>query len=153
MDPVPHLPRPIRFVEHLEVDGWRLKLYGISQLTEYPDRAYLDEAVAIARRVLPQPASNDHRYGHAFACVHQATAFNQVIVDWWEHDNELRHHVFKAEAGTLDFEDITALGEAFCIWELRILAFERDAWIREVLWNPSGPDLDAYASAHFSEDA
>jgi hypothetical protein len=78
--------------------------------------------------------------------------FNQIIVDWWERDNELRHRVFKALPDTpLKFEDITATGEAFCTWELRVLSFERDAWIDTMLVNANGPDIEGYLSRRLNQ--
>jgi len=60
--------------------------------------------------------------------------FNQIIIDWWENDNELCHQVFKAlPESPLDFRDITHTGESFCVWELAVIALERDAWIETVL--------------------
>jgi hypothetical protein len=77
----------------------------------------------------PRPPRTAERYGVAFVTVHQADLFNQIIVDWWERVNELRHRVFKADPGSpTEFREITASGEAFCVWELKVIAHERDAW-------------------------
>ncbi len=78
--------------------------------------------------------------------------FNQITVDWWEHSNELRHHVFRAEANhPLHFDDLTATGEAFCVWELRVIGFERDAWLETMLDSIDGPEEVAYLSRRLNE--
>ena len=48
---------------------------------------------------------------------------------------------------------MTATGPAACVWDLRVIGFERDAWLSKVLRNPSGPDIDAYLSERLNEDA
>ena len=137
-------PRSIRFLSLEAISGWRVKLYGIRDRGDAPDSELIDVARGIARQALPQPSVTPARLGCALVIVHQATAFNQILVDWWQHDNELRHHVFKAAPhAPKEFHDITATGEAFCVWELRILAHERDAWIRHAL-APISPDVAAY---------
>lgn len=150
----PHRPRPIRFLELATIGDWRIKVYGISQDRPIPERACMERAPAIARSVLPEPAVTEDRYGVGFVVVHQARLFNQILVDWWERENELRHHVFKAEPPKPhDFKNITATGEAFCLWELRVLGFEREAWMQTMLKTSPGPSLDAYLDRRLHEDS
>lgn len=114
----------------------------------------LEAAKDLTRDVLPQPAQMPDRYGVAFVTLHQAELFNQIIIDWWERVNELRHHVFKALPDAPDdFFDITDTGEAFCVWELRVIGFERQAWLDHVLTHPDGPDLPGYLGCHLNEVA
>jgi hypothetical protein len=89
------------------------------------------------------------RYGVAFVTLHQADLFNQLNIDWWERDNELRHHYFRMNPGDSQFENITASGEGFCVWELQVVAFERKAWMEAILLNPAGPDLTAYLDQRY----
>jgi len=110
-------------------------------------------AKEIAGDLLPQPAISPERYGVAFVTIHEANLFNQLIFDWWERNNELRHHVFRADEAKTQFQNITATGEAFCVWELAILAFEREAWLKEVLGNPSKHSLQTYLKANLNTDA
>ena len=149
-----HTPRPIRFLDLWTMDGWRVKCYGICERAEAPDPPLIEVAKELARDVLPQPAQTPDRYGVAFVTIHQAAMFNQIVVDWWARVNELRHHVFKAlPDDPTDFYDITETGEAFCVWELRVIGFERQAWLDHVLVNPDGADLPRYLGAHLNEDA
>ena len=87
-----------------------------------------------------------------FVIIHEAHAFNTVVVDWWEQVNELRHHVFRAASDSPEsFTEITSSGEAVCVWELRVQAFEREAWLRSVLEAPEGPDLSIYLGERLNE--
>jgi len=89
---------------------------------------FVSIAKTLAAQQLPKRACTTERYGMAFVVIHGARLFNQILVDWWERTNELRHHVFKSgPRSPKAFVDITETGEAFCIWELRVLAFERQA--------------------------
>jgi hypothetical protein len=75
--------------------------------------------------------------------------FNQIIVDWWENENELRHRVFKAVPEAPEaFREITHTGESFCVWELAVIGFEREAWINTVLAAADLQSLDVYLGGH-----
>ena len=122
-------------------------------MAELPDQACITAAESIAAQTLPLPAVTENRYGVAFVTVHQAAMFNQIIVDWWERENELRHRVFQAwPEAPYDFREITASGEAFCVWELKVIAFERDAWMSHVLTPPGGTDWEGYLQQKLSGD-
>jgi hypothetical protein len=138
-----HTLRPIRSIDVLELNGWHVKLYGVRLGAELPDANMLVIARELALATLPQPAASATRYACAFVTVHQAEPFNQIVIDWWEHTNELRHRVYKASpSAPLQFQDITHTGEAFCIWELRVICHEREAWLRHVLQGPQ--DFEGY---------
>ena len=148
----PYVPRGIRSLDLLEIRDWRVKLYTICQPGLAVEPEYLSRARQLASQTLPMPPGAD-RYGVAFVTVHRAVLFNQIIIDWWERENELRHRVFKSQPERAGhFDDITGTGEAFCIWELRVISFEREAWLRTVLRNPAGADIDAYLRARLEED-
>lgn len=149
----PYRPKAIRFLELWKDDGWEIKVYGISAINAEVEHRLLEIGKATARWALPRPPIAADRYGVACLTIHPSVLFNQIIVDWWERNNELRHRVFKAAPETpYEFEDITATGEAFCTWELRVLGFERQAWIDNMLVNPDGPDIEKYLSRRLDED-
>jgi len=149
-----HKKRPIRFLELWKNNGYRIKIYGIRQGDEKPEKHFIEIAKEIADKILPQPALTEERYGIAFITIHQAEMFNQIIIDWWERTNELRHHVFKAEADIpTDFKNITSTGEAFCVWELRIISFERQAWIDKVLLPTEKDNFEKYLHTQLNEDS
>lgn len=147
--PLIHETRPIRFCGVAEISGWRIKLYTIAGIGDAVAQAYVKAAVEVARAKLPWPAHTADRYGVGFLIIHEAALFNQITLDWWERDNELRHRVFKADGfQPTAFRDITSTGEAFCVWELKVIGFECDAWVDKVLRMPSGDALNAYMDTH-----
>ncbi len=145
--------RSIRLIDVWRYRGWHIKLYGICQHGERPGEPLIRKAKDITRQHLPLPAITTERYAQAFTILHQADLFNTVTLDWWERDNELRHRVFRSlpEKPT-PFEEMTASGEAACIWELRVMSFEREAWIRHILKKAEAPDWNAYLEAQLNEE-
>ena len=148
----PYRARAIRFLELWRESGWQVKIYGISPVNKPFEDRLRSVAKEIARKKLLHQQITATRYGVGCVTIHPAQMFNQIIVNWWERENELRHHVFKAYPETpFSFEDITVTGEAFCIWELRVIGFERQAWLDTVLVNPNGPDVEKYLACQLNE--
>ncbi len=153
--PEPCETRPIRFLGPLHTGGWRLKVYGIAYGRDLPRPEALDAARALAPSLFPQPAETADRYGVGTLGVHDGRGACWVFADWWSGENELNHRVCIAPSN-----DPTALVEQThtpliaCVWDLRVICHEREAWLRHVLRNPSGtPDLDAYLADVLNEDA
>lgn len=154
--------RPIRFMQLLEINGWQIKVYGISAHRESPDSAIVEAAQELAQAQLPMPpvwsaapgsgsTVSEDRYGVAILIVHEGREGNFVLVSWWVGENMLQHHVYYAPPNPpFTFEYLSPTGLIACVWELAVLAFERQAWIDTVLANPSGPDIDAYLTRQFA---
>jgi hypothetical protein len=141
----PYAPRPVRCLDVLAFDGWRVKLYGIAYRGERAAQELVDAAAALAQERLPRPAVTDDRYGVGFVGAHDGRGDHFVFVDWWEAENELHHHGWRSsKEEPHNFrahgpEDFTG-----CAWDLAVVCYERAAWVRHVLARPEGPDLDAY---------
>jgi hypothetical protein len=141
----PYAARPIRCVDILSFDGWRLKLYGIAYRRERPLDALVEAAVAVAQERVPRPAVAGDRCGVGFVGAHDGRGGNFVFVDWWENEDELHHHTWRATKDAPDELRPTGPDDfAACAWDLAVIGHERDAWVRHVLARPGGPDLEAY---------
>ena len=140
-----HIKRPIQCLELWKDSKWTIKVYCITQPENNVDRNFISIAKQIASQEIIKVNEKDEHYYSAFLTIHIAEQFNQIIFDWWAKENELRHKVFKAEAGTpTKFTDITHTGEAFCIWELKVIAFERDAWMKHIIMKDDKPSFEEY---------
>lgn len=136
--------RPTRFVELWEHEGWRLKVYEIAYNREHARPELIEAAKERAIEKLPAPAVADGRYGVGFLGVHDGRGGVFTFVDWWEDENELHHHLWLGpEEHPTQLEYVTS-GLIACVFEMRVIVAEREAWIDTVLANPDGPDLDAY---------
>jgi len=145
--------RPVRCLDVAELDGWRIKIYGIAYQSETPDRALVDAALGTARRALPSPATSDDRYGVGFLGIHEGRASNFVFVDWWAREDELHHLVwFSASADPGQLMAARRADAIACVWDLRLLAHERDAWVGHALSRPGEPDLDGYLADQMNAD-
>lgn len=151
--PQGYRPRPIRCTGIWAVDGWQLKRYGIAYDREQPRPELAAAAQRVARSRLPQPATGAGRYGVGVVGAHDGRDGCVAFVDWWANEDELHHHLYVAPvdhpgelvpAGPADF---TA-----CVWDLAVLAFERETWLDAVLKNRHGPDLERYLQAQLSAD-
>lgn len=149
----PYRPRAIRFLDLWEIDGWRLKAYGIAYGGAHPDRELTEAARTTARNRLHQSGALSNHYGVGFVGVHEGKTGNFVFVDWWADENELHHHVYVSpshDPAALGYQ--TPTGLAACVWDLALIGHERDAWVASVLRRPTAPDLEAYLATRLSAD-
>ncbi len=145
--------RPIRFLELWEIDGWKLKLYGITYTRDSLDQVLVDSARRVASRRLKESASKTNHYGVGFVGIHQGKTGNFVFVDWWADENELHHHVYVSPSDKpSELAYMTPTGLTACAWDLYLVCHERRAWVDFVLKKASEPDLGGYLKATLSED-
>jgi prepilin-type processing-associated H-X9-DG protein len=149
----PYRPRAIRCLDVAEIEGWRVKVYGIAYEGSRPATALVDATLAAARATLPSPAVTGERYGVGFLGAHQGRGSNFAFADWWALENELHHHVW--------FSSLEAPGELraqrpgdpiACAWDLSVIAHERAAWVEHVLARYGDPDLDGYLAAQLNAE-
>jgi hypothetical protein len=80
-----------------------------------------------------------------FACIHQGKTGNFAFIDWWADENELHHHVYvSTDAAPETFRYVTPDGLIACVWDLRLMWFEREAWVSSALQKGATPDLAGY---------
>ena len=126
-------PRPIRLIELLEHDGWRFKLYAITYRAEAFDRASFDSAMLIALKELPSPAITAQRPGVGFMICHRGRGWDYLVVCWWDNQNELPMHIYVRPRDASVPWRRARDSESICVWDLQVINFERDAYVREVL--------------------
>jgi len=149
----PYQTRPIRFLELWQEDGWRMKIYGITYQGPLPRAELVEAAKRLARPHL-QAADGHNHYGVGFIGVHDGRGANFVFVDYWADENEMHHHVYVSPADRPEeWEYVTPIGLVACVWDLRVMWFEREAWVETVLANPAGPDVEEYLECRLNEDA
>jgi hypothetical protein len=128
-----------------EEDGRRVKLYGIAAEGERPRSELVDATVAQIGRLVPAG-------GVGFAIAHDAADACFALFDWFANGNEIHQQMLSADLDRpqeLAEHRTRAIG---CVWELAVTDHERRAWLRHVLANPGGPDLDAYLADSFEAD-
>jgi hypothetical protein len=144
-----YAPRPIRPLGVWQAHGWRLKEYAIAATPREPSRALLDAAREHARATLPRPAVAADRYGVGYVGIHECDGTDYAFFGWWARGNELYHHLLSCPSGrpgelaSLTRADTGLVG---CVWELEVVRFERNAWVRYGMRGGT-PDVEGYLAA------
>jgi hypothetical protein len=144
----PFRPRPVRFHGLRHSAGWRLKLYSITHHGAAPRLAELEGGIAAALGELPQPAAAAGRPGAGFVVAHEGRSADYVVLGWWDRDNELPVRVWiRPEGGGWRPAEG---GESFCVWDLQVLWFEREAYVATVLAEGEADPVRAYLARHLA---
>ena len=148
--------RAIRFVEPWRHRGWQFKIYGINPDLPAAGRSVVEPAsighakgLAVLRLTEARRADEE---GFGFLIVHQGHLARWVLVDCWRERILLDHWLHKADLGSPDRFELMTDGLCACVWELRVIEFERQAWTRCVLRAGAAPDYAAYMDARLDED-
>ncbi|MEQ8769305.1 MAG: hypothetical protein RIB60_02225 [Phycisphaerales bacterium] len=149
--PAPYEPRPIRFAGLIEHAGWRLKRYAVWVSGPDPDLPAFDSGTPALLASLPMPAATPARPGVGFVIAHaghdpDGSDVRYLVGCWWDQCNELFTRVLVRGARTGDAW--TANAGAPCVWDLQIIAHERDACVRRLL--TASPDPDGYLQDVFT---
>ena len=136
------------------VKGYRLKCYEM-----FHDAARWKEASIgtdgwpglLGKCLSPTEDADEHKCG--FAILHHARDGTYLLASRWFGGNMLKHEVFMVQgpAGAARLESIAASRIVACVWELEVIKFERDAWVRTAMAGLGKPEsLDAYFAAQMS---
>lgn len=149
----PYRKRPVRSIDTWAIAGFSLKVYGISYTGDMPDDQLCKAARGIAEQRLHATAVDTNHYGVGFVGIHAGRDGNFVFIDWWADENELHHHVYVSSTETpLDLAYMAPTGPIACTWDLRVMVFERDAWVEYVLTRHQEPDIQSYLNTTLNED-
>ncbi len=141
------MPRPAHSLPHFMLDGWTMKPYRVLGRCVPETETLAPNSIETIRGALPRPALAPNRPGVAFVIEHFAFPLDYLVLCWWENQNEMNTRIFirsGAEAWRL-----TSGAESFCVWDLDIMWFERNAFVKHML--AGVPDPAAYAAARFDK--
>jgi hypothetical protein len=150
----PYKNRPVRFIELYRYADWQIKIYSISVKSEFVS----DDKIQFAKQCLPGWLSNVSNcpfetYKVATLILHEGKEGNFAIISWWVDENMLQLYAYLATNETPDiYELISDKGTVSCVWEMAVLWFERNAWVRHVLEKAHCPDMNAYLMDHLNAD-
>jgi len=140
----PRTVAPLGIDEHA---GWRTKCYAITcaGVSFEPDR--FAAPIALARAALPVSAQSGSRPGVGFRIAHQGRGADYLIACWWDRDNELPMRIWVSAPGRDTGLWSTARdAESVCVWDLGVIWFERQAYVRTMIGG-APPDPLAYLAA------
>jgi hypothetical protein len=149
-----YAPRLVRSFAPL-VDGDRkLKVYGLyadaARRSTFPSAARLRDLVAAHRG---RTCEGDHGVG--FVILHLGADGTYLLVSEWHRGDMLRHTVSVAPRGAAAddvFAPVAPADLVACVWELEVMKFERDAWVRTVMARAAVDEaaVEAYLEARFA---
>lgn len=147
----PYKPRPVKFLKVVNFNGWRLKVYAISTGTVPVTDELVSTGLNAILPELPQPASNDDRYGVGYVIIHRGALRNWFSLDWWEFEDILFHKLFSSPLDNMDNVTAEESPAIACVHELKIINFENDAWIDTALSDRGDSNLDEYLKQRFGQ--
>ena len=108
-------------------DGLAIKPYTIARDgADAPSLALIGTARRIAETEIPKAAAYDTgHHGLGFAILHEGEEAIWLLLHWWAHGDICCRALFRADSGTLEFEDVSKRSLMACVWELRVIDHER----------------------------
>ncbi|MDO8554107.1 MAG: hypothetical protein Q7S22_04835 [Candidatus Micrarchaeota archaeon] len=148
-----YAPRPIRFLEVMNgttSPNLRVKLYGVSARdSDRPREELVKAAKTVAFDRLPKPSKPsipESPLSVAIACVHEARGADFLLLGSWD-DNVLITNVFKIDPKVPGHTVMSYQRDSpLCTWDIKLIGFERDAWVEKVLKSPTTAGIEAYLS-------
>lgn len=137
-----YVARRIQRLDAWQLNGWSLKVYGISADGSPVDEIVQSTAHDFLKHQPIWPQDQQHSFG--FVTIHVGTEAVWLLTDLWFSDI-LRHFVFCAALDTPGkFTDGPKDGTTACVWELEITSHERNAWVEHVLMKTENPSFSEY---------
>ncbi|SDI83233.1 hypothetical protein SAMN04488540_103222 [Ferrimonas sediminum] len=137
-------PGPLMSLRHVS-----MKTYRVSFDATLPEPGQLCEAMAwITPFVIKKPPFQHAHVG--FAILHRGLKRDYLVVCYWANHNECLTQIAvrdRDHPGQWRLAD----NESFCVWDMQIMAFERDQLVKHIL-APAQPKLAGYLGLHLSID-
>lgn len=146
--------RSIRFIELYQHSDWIIKTYSICKDKEIVEKSLLELAKFNLKKWLKNATNYPlATYKIATLILHECKEGCFAIINWWIDENMLQTHVYllKKDKPKL-FKKYSHKGIFTCVWELEVLWFERNNWIKYVLQNVSNPDYTSYLEQQLNKD-
>ncbi len=130
-------PRPFGYLGLWQDGDWAFKAYGIHHRQSEAGEPLIDPAVSKAAQrmvhgLLPQAAEGDH-YGMGYVVLHQGTAGNWLLMQWWAHTDIRCQILARSEPASPERFEVVTRPLMACVWELVVIDFERRAWVETAL--------------------
>ena len=146
-----YIARPVEFIDQMNSEGWRIKVYGISAKSLPLPEGIVADASKNLLSHLPQPAVTEQRYGVGFLIIHQGTMRYWFLLDWREKEDITHHQLFSPpldKPSAIPAEADKSL--IACVHGLRIITFDSEAWIKIMLGCDYNPEFEKYLVLRFN---
>lgn len=141
---VGHLPNWVEEQHHF-------KRYTIAYDDTEVDLLAFEHGLAFAfQQLSKKPSFSNVQLG--FIIEHQGNSADYLILGYWANENECFIEVFIHQFNTPKNAWRPAKEESFCIWDLQIIGFERQAYVRHILSQTGEVDCSAYLEARYTHN-
>jgi hypothetical protein len=132
----------------LPLGRWRIKVYALVRPGRTPRPELHAAALEIPAKCLPVGGNAATRFGAAFLSIRDDPDGSMVSLRWWVGLHELRQRAFLTLPSTITpMYDCAPSGYLADIWDIPLISFERDAWVRCVGDSPTAARLREYFEA------
>lgn len=140
----PYRDRAVRPLGVRDVEGWKLKVYGIAPAGRSVHPPLYEDGFTVMVKDLPQPPLTSRRSGVGFVIFHEGRGVHYLLLCWWDRESELFSRLMVRGLEEDDLWVWAQEHEMAGAWEIQVIAFERDAWVDTVLTTPGAPDVEGY---------
>jgi hypothetical protein len=148
----PYQPRPIRFLELFEFQGWTIKIYSISIFNEFVGEHNVDLAKQnLSEWLKKSTAYQLETYQLATLIIHEYREGCFAIINWWTDENMLQNFVYLRRNSETEFHLFSGEGITTCVWEMAVLWHERNAWVKHILTQYDRPNVEGYLAEQLNE--
>jgi hypothetical protein len=145
--------RAVRFLTLVTVPSCIIKVYDIAIDVDRGPVRLGHSTIQLLTQCLSATATSDRGYGVAFLTLQDDSAGRLTSLRWWVGQHELRHRAFIAPFHMPDQVFPCGTDAYFAnVWDLAVIAFERDAWIRCVRRGNGLPDTRGYLGERIEGD-
>jgi hypothetical protein len=146
--------RPIRFLEIYTLQDWKIKIYSISVRLTLVDAQNIENAKQLLHVWLQDSEIYPlETYKIATLILHEGKEGCFAIINWWISENMLQQFVYLAKnEQPAEFKLYSNNGIFTCVWEMEVLWFEKNAWVKNILMKVDKPDVEAYLDEHLNVD-
>jgi len=141
-----YLSRHIAYIETWNDDGHAFKVYAIDcapkPVAPTPEESVLASARESVRQLLNNLESEDPTQRLGFCIVHMGQEAVWLLLDWWVPGGIVCQRMLSAPLAQPNLFTTTDAPALACVWELVVIAHERDAWVRHMM--TASPDCQAY---------
>jgi hypothetical protein len=142
----PYQPRRTAALDPMTHGEWTLKSYSIVHDASPFDASRFAAGLPLALACLPSPAITPARLGVGFVIQHQGRNIDDIVLGWWDRENELPLRVFVRDPADGDRWRPAKGSESVCVWDLEVIWNERQTYIATILGTASGQGRVEYLS-------
>jgi hypothetical protein len=126
-----YTPRRTKARAVVAVNGYRLKPYEMYFDENSGHSITDDELKSFIGQCLPAGSNDPLEHGVGFAIIHFARDGNYLLLSRWYGGNMLKHDLFEMKQSPAGWQtaSLQSTGIVACVWELQVIAFERQAWV------------------------